>query len=152
MKKLVLAFMSIIFCISCTPKKERINGSALVDGIWIDTTTVEWITDTTGLDFVLDTTLQREYLDEPEDSSILNNNKEICSAEAAFKMAEPLLNRAYGKENISFQKPFRINLVDNIWVIFGTLRKATEGVVLGGTAYMEIRKDDGKILKAIHGE
>lgn len=153
MKILILIFAIIVFCSSCAPKRTNINGCAFVDGILIDTTTTEWIKDTTGLDFILDTTLQREYIDVQEDSSALSvNSKDVFSAEVAFKIAEPLLNSAYGKDNITSQKPFRIKLINNVWVIAGTLPKTKGGRVLGGTAYIEIKKSNGQVLKAIHGE
>lgn len=153
MKNLVFTLLVIVVCISCTFKRTRIENAAIVDGILIDTTTVEWIKDSTGLDFILDTTLQRLYSEIPEDSFISDVvNQEVCSGYKAFSIAEPHLTAMCGEENISFQKPFRINLVDDIWVIYGTLPKTKEGRSLGGVAYLEIRKKDGLVLKAIHGE
>lgn len=153
MKVLFYIFVIFLFCNNCSPKRTNIDGVAFIDGILIDTTAIEWIKDTTGLDYILDTTLKREYLDELKDSFPLSLNcKSVPSAEAAFKIAEPLLNDAFGKDNIAFQKPFRIKLINDIWVIYGTLPKAKGGRVLGGTAYIEIRRSDGQVLKVIHSE
>jgi len=63
----------------------------------------------------------------------------------AFKIAESVLSQIYGKEIIENEKPFSINLENNVWIIEGTLYSRK-----GGTAYMEIRKDNGEILKVIH--
>lgn len=149
MRILICFLMVAALFTNCTPK----NSSNLVNGILIDTTSIVWTNDTTAGEFVLDSTLQRLYIEEPEDTTSLNKRgQEVYSAEMAFKIAEPILIDAYGKENISLQKPFHINLVDGIWIIYGTLPKADGRDVLGGTAYIEIRKKNGGFVKAIHGE
>jgi len=70
----------------------------------------------------------------------------VPTAEIAFQIAESVLINLYGKETIEEEKPFSINLENDIWVIEGSLE---EGFV-GGVAYMEIRKSNGEILKVIH--
>jgi len=72
----------------------------------------------------------------------------VPSAEIAFKMAEPVLNQIYGVKQIESEKPFSINLENNIWIVEGSIKKG----VKGGVAYMEIRKSNGEILKVIHTE
>jgi len=71
----------------------------------------------------------------------------VPTAEIAFQIAEPVLNHIYGKEIIESEKPFSINLENGVWVIEGTLYSRK-----GGVAYMEIRKEDGKIQKVLHGK
>ena len=71
----------------------------------------------------------------------------IPTAEVAFQVAESIFINIYGKENIEEQKPFSINLENDIWIIKGTLYSRK-----GGVAYMEIRKSNGEILKVHHGK
>jgi len=52
----------------------------------------------------------------------------------AFTIAEAVLSQIYGKEIIENEKPFSINLENNVWIIEGTLYSRK-----GGTVYMEIR-------------
>jgi hypothetical protein len=70
----------------------------------------------------------------------------IPTAELAFRIAEAVLVQIYGREKIEKEKPFSINLENDVWIIEGHLDKE----LLGGVAYMEIQKNDGKILKVIH--
>jgi len=72
----------------------------------------------------------------------------IPTAEVAFQVAESILNKIYGKESIEEQKPFSINLENDIWILEGHI----EPGVKGGVAYMEIRKSNGEILKVYHGK
>jgi hypothetical protein len=72
----------------------------------------------------------------------------VSRAEIAFQIAEPILNDIYGKEHIEKEKPFSINLENDIWIIEGHLEKG----LVGGVAYMEIRKSNGEVLKVCHGK
>jgi hypothetical protein len=66
----------------------------------------------------------------------------------AAKIAEAVWLPLYGKDVLS-QKPYVAELVgDSLWIVNGTL----EEYMFGGTAYIEIRKSDGKILKVTHYE
>jgi hypothetical protein len=71
----------------------------------------------------------------------------VPSPEIAFQIAEIVFNNIYGREHIEKEKPFFINLENDIWIIEGTsyTRK-------GGVAYMEMRKNNGEILKVCHGK
>jgi len=72
----------------------------------------------------------------------------VPTAEIAFQIAEPVLSQIYGKEKIESEKPFSVNIENDIWIIEGHLDMG----ILGGVAYMEIRKSNGEILKVIHGK
>lgn len=72
----------------------------------------------------------------------------VTTAEIAFKIAEPILVNIYGEDTIEGEKPFSINLENNIWMIEGSLEEGFKG----GVAYMEIDKYTGEILKVIHTE
>lgn len=66
----------------------------------------------------------------------------------AINMVEPILFSIYGKSNIIKQKPYETYLIDNYWIITGTLPKD----YMGGTFLIIINAFDGKILKITHGK
>jgi len=71
----------------------------------------------------------------------------VPNEETAIKIAKAVWIPIYGKRILFKKRPFVATLVDNeVWVVEGTLRKW----LLGGVPYIEIRKDDGKILKVTH--
>lgn len=70
----------------------------------------------------------------------------VPDVKTAEKIAEAIWLPIYG-ESILEQKPYDVRLVDDsIWLVEGSLSK----YALGGTAYLEIRKADCKILKVTH--
>jgi hypothetical protein len=74
----------------------------------------------------------------------------VPTADVARKIAEAVWTPIYGKEHIEEEKPFHAVLTNNeVWVVQGSLPK---GYTVGGTAYIEINKRDGRILKVIHGK
>jgi hypothetical protein len=98
---------------------------------------------TQQVDYVLDTSLSLEEYANEEGS--FPQEGFVPTAKIAFQIAEPVLNNIFGKVHIENEKPFSINLENDIWIIKGTLYSRK-----GGVAYMEIRKDNGEILKVIH--
>jgi hypothetical protein len=61
----------------------------------------------------------------------------------------------YGKKQIESEKPFTAKLKDNIWTVAGTLRcpDGKGGMTtscVGGTAVVEISKEDGRIISMGH--
>jgi hypothetical protein len=72
----------------------------------------------------------------------------VPTAEIAVRIAESVLYNIYGKEHIEEEKPFFVNLENDIWLIEGRL----EDDYKGGVAYIEIRKSNGEILKVTHGK
>ena len=74
----------------------------------------------------------------------------VPTADVAKKIAEAVWVPIYGKEHIEEEKPFQAVLTNNeVWVVQGSLPK---GHTLGGTAYIEINKLDGRILRVTHGK
>ena len=73
----------------------------------------------------------------------------IPDEKTALKIAQAVWLPVYGKK-ISNQKPYSVKLIDGkIWLVEGTLR----GILrLGGTAYIEIDKQTGTILKMTHSK
>ena len=109
----------------------------------------EWVRD--SINYIVDSTLQRQYIDEENLLKRITNH-EIINIEQQYHIIEPILCKTWGDEEITIQKPFRINQIDTIWIITGTLPRLKNGEdVLGGVFYMEVRKD-GVLQKSIHSE
>lgn len=72
----------------------------------------------------------------------------IKDSVTAINMAEPILFSIYGKNNITKQRPYETYLIDNYWIITGTLPKD----YMGGTFLIIINAFDGKIIKITHGK
>lgn len=154
MKKLLVVLISfLIVSIALFVDHNYVRIFSSPDELILDTSPVVLVYDTTAGDFIFDSTLQRLHMEVPEDTaSIYEKGEEVTSADMAFKIAAPILMRAYGEEEILHQRPFHVNLVDSFWILYGTLPKAIGHDVLGGTAYIEIRKKNGGFVKCIHGE
>lgn len=75
-------------------------------------------------------------------------DKVIPDSQTAVDVAENFLFNIYGKENIIQQRPYNLNLIDDYYIIEGTLPKNT----LGGTFLIIINSKDGKIIKLTHGK
>jgi hypothetical protein len=66
----------------------------------------------------------------------------------AKKIAEAVWLPLYGKEVLN-QRPYRAKLIkDSVWIVKGVFKKPHPG----GVAYIEIQKQDCKVLKVSHGE
>ncbi len=72
----------------------------------------------------------------------------VPNEEVAIKIAEAVLAPIYGKDHIEREKPFKATLNGGIWTVRGSLKPGW----LGGVAEAQISKDDGCILKIIHGK
>lgn len=75
----------------------------------------------------------------------------VSTPEIAVQIAEIVLKKIYGEKNIEKQKPFSINLENDVWIIEGYWDR-NDFYTFGGVAYIEMRKDNGEILKVIHGK
>jgi|GEM_PF-982730 len=70
----------------------------------------------------------------------------IPDSRTAIKLAEVIWLPIYGN-SIYKEKPFNCTLLnDTTWIVFGTLPKTS----VGGTLYIQMNKNDGKILKVTH--
>lgn len=102
-------------------------------------------------DFVIDTTLERDYFDDVIRRYVPDHWKggTVNTADEAFQIAKPnLLFITDG--DIKLQKPFHINLVnDSIWIVYGYPQPTDGSIYMGGGIYMEILKEDGSISKII---
>jgi hypothetical protein len=92
--------------------------------------------------------LRAALTDKSQPNVIDNKTVIIKDSLTAVNIAEPLLFSIYGKDNIIKQRPYEIHLLDNYWVINGTLPKER----VGGTFLIIIDSRDCKIIKIIHGK
>lgn len=102
-------------------------------------------------------TLGREYAEQELKSALTDSTKHnvISSKNVILKdsltattVAETVLFCIYGKTNITKQKPYEINHINNFWVLNGTLPKGT----LGGTFLIIIDDRNSRIIKITHGK
>jgi hypothetical protein len=152
--KFIYAFivMALIVCISILVVDKKVistqegNTSIIINK---EFSLDDWICD--SVNYIVDSTLQRHYIDDSVSNYTIVNN-EIVNEEQLYYIIEPILNDTWGKEEMAIQKPFRINLIDNIWIITGSLPRLKDGGdVIGGVFYMEVKKD-GVLLKLVHSE
>jgi hypothetical protein len=81
--------------------------------------------------------------------NVLNHNTVIIKdSKSAINIAESIVFGIYGKENIVAQKPYKAYLVDNHWVISGTLPKGMRG----GVFMIILDSRDCKVLRITHGK
>lgn len=66
----------------------------------------------------------------------------------AIAIAEAMLFKIYGKDNITAQQPYEVNLIDGYWILNGTLPKN----MLGGTFLIIIKATNGQVIKLTHGK
>ena len=85
---------------------------------------------------------------ESQHNVIDNKSAIIKDSSTAIKIVEPILFSIYGKDNIESQKPYGSYLIENYWVINGTLPKD----MLGGTFLIIIDARNSKVLKITHGK
>jgi hypothetical protein len=72
----------------------------------------------------------------------------IKDRQAAVAVAEAILFKVYGEENISKQKPYRVYKTDHYWVITGTLPEGT----LGGVFEIALDVNDARVIGLTHGK
>jgi len=82
----------------------------------------------------------------PPNTSYKPSKGYVPDAATAIKIAEAVWIPIYGKETLKDERPFTADLVNGIWIVKGTLPKGWKG----GTAYAEISKETGCILKVTH--
>ncbi len=78
----------------------------------------------------------------PKDGYVPDEQTAIAIAVAVWK---PI----YGKQKIEKEKPYKAQLKNDVWTVTGSLPK---GFDKGGVAEADIAKDDGRILRVIHGK
>jgi NTF2 fold immunity protein len=123
-KKIVMLFF-VILNTSCNEILHRKKG--------IDSAKNE-------LERALNDTTKLEILDEKE---LL-----IKKENTAIQVAEPLLFEIYGKSKIEAEKPYEAYLINNYWVINGTMSTFS----FGGTFSIVIDARNSKVINIIHSK
>lgn len=78
---------------------------------------------------------------------ILDKNELLIKDEkTAIGVAEPILFEIYGKLKIEDERPYEVFLINNYWVISGTLNRFS----LGGTFSIVIDARNSKVMRIIH--
>ncbi len=72
----------------------------------------------------------------------------VPNEETAIKIAEAIWLPIYGEKVLSEKPYYAVLKNDSIWVVKGSLKKGFKG----GVPYIEIQKNDCKILKVTHGK
>src|SRR5688572_27506465 len=69
-----------------------------------------------------------EVLNEKTRNNVIDNAREIVSdSTMAIDIAEAILFKSFGQENIKRQRPYEIYKIKNYWSISGTLERGAEG-------------------------
>jgi hypothetical protein len=92
--------------------------------------------------------LQKSLNDNKVHNVISNKTILLKDKETAIMIAETILFKIYGKENIVGERPYEVYNIDNYWVIIGTLPKGYDG----GTFFIAIDSHDCKIIRITHGK
>lgn len=92
--------------------------------------------------------LKLALTDTTKHNVISSDNIILKDSLTATAVAEAVLFSIYGKTNITKQKPYEINHLNNFWVLNGTLPKGT----LGGTFLIIIDERNSRIIKITHGK
>ena len=79
--------------------------------------------------------------------AILDKNELLIKEEnTAIKVAEPILFEIYGKSKIEDEKPYEAYLINNYWVINGTINRFS----FGGAFSIIIDARNSKVVNVIH--
>jgi hypothetical protein len=72
----------------------------------------------------------------------------VPDEQTAISIAVAVWTPIYGKDKIENEKPFKAQLKNGVWTVRGSLPENFDG----GVAEADISKDDGRILRVIHGK
>jgi len=72
----------------------------------------------------------------------------ISDKEMAIAVAEPMLFKFYGQENIIEERPYEVYLIKGYWYITGTLPIGYKG----GTFLIITNSANGQVVKISHGK
>jgi NTF2 fold immunity protein len=92
--------------------------------------------------------LQRSLSDSTLHNIINSKSEIIKDSETAISIAEKILFKIYGQEEIERQRPYEIYKLDNFWVIFGTIPTKT----LGGTFTIIMDSNNGRVVRLTHSK
>jgi hypothetical protein len=77
-----------------------------------------------------------------------NNTILIKDSSTAISFVEPILFSIYGKDEIMFERPYETYLIDNYWIISGSIPNGVDG----GAFLVIVDSRNCKLLKITHYE
>ena len=86
-------------------------------------------------------------------NALLNPSKTVCfdtlipNKETAIELAELILFKVYGKDEIISERPYNVYQARGYWYIDGTLKTQ-----FGGTFEIIFNSKDGQIIRLCHGK
>lgn len=125
MGRFILLIFTILNLLSCASSERLFIGEEYAKKILSES-----LADTSNHNLITSTRL------------VLKNN------DLAIQVAEPILFSIYGKRNIRNEKPYESYLINNYWIIKGTLPKD----YVGGTFLIILDARDSKIIRLTHGK
>ena len=82
----------------------------------------------------------------PSDTTIAPVDARITNCEKAIAVAEPVLFKTYGKENILGERPYHCEKVGGEWRLSGSLPEGYDG----GVFSISLSELDGHVIHMIH--
>ena len=90
-----------------------------------------------------------EHLHRPK-HSYRPKNGFVPDKQTAIRIAEAVWIPIYGRARVQMQKPFLASLAGGVWTVSGTVKRVKGRPFVGGVAYIEIAKSDGRVLRVTH--
>jgi hypothetical protein len=87
----------------------------------------------------------KEALTNKKDKQV-NVDKVIGDKQTAIAVAEAILFKIYGKEQIINERPYEVYFVNGYWVLNGTLPEK----MLGGCFLIVLSAKDGRVVRLTH--
>jgi hypothetical protein len=106
-----------------------------------DTSRAQWFRNYYSSKYLEDVLNKKEFNYRPPDGIVPDSSTAII-------IAETILSRIYGAEQISKEKPFTAILSKDYWIVYGNIPDGFKG----GVAEIVIRKSDGQIINIAHGK
>src|SRR5258707_10465198 len=78
----------------------------------------------------------------------LPSNGIVPDEVTAVKIAEAVFQPIFGAEEVAKYLPYHAQLKDDVWTVYGTLKRGS----LGGTPQMTIQKKDGRVIEVWHSQ
>ena len=131
-KNILMACVILLVCVRCSLKKNY------------------FISD---IPFVMDTTMCRAYLDVHQSYNQNEYSKTIASVSQLKRRINEVLSPILKMKIIETPDSFTMNLInDSIWIVKGIQNTKNNYIYFGNEIYIEVCKQNGKIIKVIIGE
>ena len=103
--------------------------------------------------FVMDTTMCRAYLDVHQFSNQNEYNETIVSVPQLKRRINEVMSPILHQKIIDTPDYFTMKLInDSIWIVRGIQKNKNDTIYFGNEIYIEVCKQNGKIIKSIIGE